>query len=129
MYATEWDIQRAVFEWLAWYGNRPGREAATWAFAVPNGQYRPGQRMEAGMKAGVPDIFVPEARGGYFGLFIELKRPGGTTSDPQDAYITALGDLGYRVLVCVGFDETVAAIEAYFGLQPTPSTLDGIIDV
>lgn len=42
-------------------------------YAIPNGQYRPGQRMEAGVKAGIPDLHLPIARHSRHSLYIELK--------------------------------------------------------
>ena len=46
-------------------------------FHIPNGGSR--NKLEAsnlkkqGVKAGVPDLFLPVGRGSYHGLFIELK--------------------------------------------------------
>lgn len=68
---SEFDMQAKVFELCA--------ERATanddWfmVVAIPNGQYRPGQRMEPGISAGFPDIIVPVARHSRIGLAIELK--------------------------------------------------------
>lgn len=42
-------------------------------YAIPNGQYRPGQRQEAGIRAGMPDLCLPVARGGSHALYLELK--------------------------------------------------------
>lgn len=41
--------------------------------AIPNGQYRPGQRMEPGLRPGFPDLILPIARHGRNGLALELK--------------------------------------------------------
>ena len=68
-------------------------------FAVPNGQYRRGQRPEAGMRAGVPDLCLPAARGGYHGMFIELKVGRNKTSASQRAWLDALRDQGYYCIV------------------------------
>lgn len=62
-----------------------------------------------GVKPGVPDLFLPEARGGYHGLYIELKRVrNGVVSAAQKGWIEALRASGYRVEVCKGW---VAASE------------------
>lgn len=59
-----------------------------------------------GEKAGVPDICLPVPRGGYHGLYIELKRvQGGRISAEQMAWIQDLRAQGYQALVCKGFDE------------------------
>lgn len=72
---SEFDLQTLVFEECA----TRALTNSDWEMvaAVPNGQYRPGQRMEAGLKRGYPDIFValPRIRGNVHrhGLYLELK--------------------------------------------------------
>ena len=93
-------------------------------YHVPNG----GHRVKAvaaklkgqGVKAGVPDLVLPMARGGFFGLYIEFKaRPpyDAAVSPSQDAYLQALNDQGYLAIVCRGSIDAVEAIRAYL-LQP-----------
>lgn len=91
--------------------------------------YRKGERPEAGMKAGVPDMFLAEQRGGYGGLYIEMKRDGrqgeknGGLSDAQVAIILRLREAGYYVAICYGYDEGRAAIERYrSGIVTRPIT-------
>lgn len=65
-------------------------------FAIPNGQYRQGQRMEPGLRPGIPDLFLPVARHGYHGLFIELKVGDNKETENQvkwKRYLTAEGYL------------------------------------
>ena len=64
-------------------------------FAIPNGQYRQGQRMEPGLRAGVPDLFLPVARHGYHGLFIELKCGSNKPSQVQRDWVRNLTAEGY----------------------------------
>lgn len=85
---------------------------------IPNGGKRSkseAARFKAqGVKAGVPDIFLPCARGGYHGLYIELKRTkGGKLSAAQKEWIDALRGQGYKVIVCYGFDEAREVIISY----------------
>ena len=82
-------------------------------YHIPNGGSR--NAIEAaklkrmGVKPGVPDLFLPEARGGYHGLYIEMKRvKNGVVSAAQKGWIKALRESGYRVEVCKGW---VAASE------------------
>lgn len=93
-------------------------------YHVPNGGHR--HKMVAaklkgqGVKAGVPDLVLPMARGGYFGLYIEFKaKPpfDAEVSPSQDAYIQALNAQGYLAIVCRGSIDAVEAIRAYL-LQP-----------
>lgn len=97
---------------------RAGQDPA-WGlvFAIPNGQYRGGQRMEAGLRAGVPDLFVPAMRGGYGGLFIELKCGYNRPSKKQEEWIAALQAQGYYcVVVWDEADKVLAEIERYLSM-------------
>ena len=64
-------------------------------FHIPNGGSRSkaeaGRFKAEGVKAGVPDLFLPVPRGEYHGLFIELKRrQGGRVSDEQKDWLLTL---------------------------------------
>ena len=87
-------------------------------FHIPNGGSR--NKLEAvhlkqqGVKSGVPDLFLAVARGGFHGLFVEMKRAGGgRVSEEQRGWIDALNQGGYRAVVCHGFDEARDAIREY----------------
>lgn len=77
---SEFDMQAKVFELCT-------ERAATnddWLMvvAIPNGQYRPGQRMEPGTRKGFPDLIAPVARHSRIGLALELKvTPNKPTED------------------------------------------------
>lgn len=85
------------------------------AFHIPNGGSRnkaeAGKLRAMGVRAGIPDIFLPVPRGPYHGLFIELKRPAdlsksvGTVSAKQLEWLRALVNQGYYVAVCYGWKE------------------------
>lgn len=85
--------------------------------AIPNGGARSGitgARLKAeGTRAGVPDIFLPALIRNAPGLYLELKRPGGTLSKAQEWWIRELRMEGYRVEVCYGWLEAVRVIEEY----------------
>lgn len=68
----------------------------------------------AGVKAGVPDMFLPVARGGSHGLYIELKRiKGGRVSAEQLAWMEELTREGYTCAVCHGWEEARKVIQTY----------------
>ena len=68
-----------------------------------------------GVRAGVPDLFLPVATGGKHGLFIEMKRTkGGTISPEQKDWLAHLNEQGYRAEVCKGFEAAKAVIQDYF---------------
>ena len=66
-----------------------------------------------GMQRGFPDLFVPLARMGYHGLFIEMKYGKGKLSDPQREWLSRLNNEGYAVCVCYSADEAIGKINKY----------------
>jgi len=89
-------------------------------YHVPNGGSRnkaeAGRLRAEGVKAGVPDLCLPVARGGYHGLYIELKRQrGGRASDLQVEWIEALMKQGYFVAICCGWELAAKTIMKYLG--------------
>lgn len=72
------------------------------------------QQRAMGYLSGTPDIFFPYARGGFHGLFIELKRTaGGRLEDQQRDMIKALIAEGYCAVVCRGYDEARMTLDKY----------------
>lgn len=88
-------------------------------FHIPNGGHRhkatAGRLKAMGVKSGIPDIFVPYAKHGYNGLFIELKslKKGSNTSKAQDDRAIQLMKNGYIVLVCAGWRYALQTIKDY----------------
>lgn len=112
----EADEQTALFRWAAYAAGKYPQLRLM--FHIPNEGLRnprTGQRLkEQGMKPGVPDIFLPCARGVYHGLFIELKRQKySRVSEDQAVWIDRLNRLGYRAVICKGWEAAKAEIVAY----------------
>ena len=111
------DVEQATL--FTWAGLKSGqRPELQLLFHIPNGGSRgkaEAARFKAeGVKAGVPDLFLPVSRGPYHGLFIEMKRQkGGKVSDAQKAWIAALIDQGYLAVVCYGWKDAAELIEDY----------------
>lgn len=88
-------------------------------FHIPNGGSRKDAKEGAhfkrlGVRKGVPDLFLPVARKGMNGLFIEMKREHDfSVSKEQYAWIRALNKEGYGATVCAGFEEARRVIEEY----------------
>lgn len=89
-------------------------------FHIPNGGYRHKSvavdMKRLGVKAGVPDLCIPLAKGGYHGLYIEMKRSNFTPSkltEQQRAWIQLLKKNGYAAFVCAGADNAIKCIEWY----------------
>ena len=140
---SEHSIQSALFAWIAvarmagferaWRFDRTGIlptpvekpviPELAWIFAVPNGgklgdgriQARRGAKMKAeGMKAGVSDIMWPIARGGYHGLFIEMKTPKGRVSQEQSEFLAFARAQGYKATVCRSWESAAKVVESYY---------------
>ena len=79
---------------------------------------------------GVPDLFIAEPRGGYGGLFLEIKKAGTKVFKSngeiykvehlmrQYEVLSRLKDLGYVAEFVIGFDHAKAVIDEYFSLAP-----------
>lgn len=84
---------------------------------IPNGGKR--SKSEAvrframGVKAGVSDIFLPAARCGYHGLYIEMKALDGQVSREQGSFLAAVSEQGYLGVVCYGGEQAVKVISGY----------------
>lgn len=70
----------------------------------------------AGVKPGVPDLFLPVARGGYHGLFIEMKAEAGRESSEQAWWREELTAEGYFSEVCHGYEAAIRVLKWYLEL-------------
>lgn len=116
---TESVEQIGLFRWADWQtGTHPELKRL---FHVPNGGYRnkatAGRLKAEGVKSGVPDVCLPVPRGGFHGLYIEMKRrKGNRTSGDQDDWLTFLQSQGYFTAVCKGWEAAASVILDYLGL-------------
>jgi hypothetical protein len=112
----EHDNQVTLFKWF--YLN-PATRGLT-MFAIPNAHIRTprqGAWVKAeGMMPGVPDIFLMEARGGYHGLFIEMKSTKGKPNDRQIAFRNKAHMKKYCSVFCFSFENAKREIEDYLAL-------------
>ena len=95
-------------------------------YHVPNGGHSikavAGKLKAQGVKAGISDLVLTMARGGFFGLYIEFKAtpPNDAAISPsQHERIRKLNEQGYLAVVCRGHFDTVEQIRAYLRLAPT----------
>lgn len=63
--------------------------------------------------AGVPDLFLPVARGQHHGLFLEVKTEKGRLSPAQASLGDSLRGEGYRVEVVRSVAEGVELVNGY----------------
>lgn len=91
-------------------------------YAVPNG----GERHRAvaaklkaeGVRKGVPDLCLPVARGGYIGLYLELKKAKEAPSAEQWAWLQRLHEAGHRVFIANHPATAVNLILTYLNERP-----------
>lgn len=85
--------------------------------AIPNGGKRPkvtAARLKAeGVVAGVSDMFLFVAAGGYHGLALEFKTEDGQQSPAQKAWQKAVEKQGFKYAIIHNFIEFDETIEAY----------------
>ena len=116
---TEAEEQRALFEWAEWA--KAKHPQLRWMHHIPNGGSRnpieARHLKEQGVKAGVPDIFLPTPNAIHMGLFIEMKRrKGGKVSKEQSMWIHELNKAGYRAVFCKGWEEARDEILKYLSI-------------
>lgn len=113
---SEDDEQAAVMEWAVLMEKQ--LPELSLLFHIANGGYRhpaTASRMKKlGVKAGVPDLFLPVPRGGFHGLWVEMKRrKGGKVSPEQKAWMASLEGEMYRCEVAHGAEEACDFIYKY----------------
>ncbi|EOV1641437.1 VRR-NUC domain-containing protein [Yersinia enterocolitica] len=67
-----------------------------------------------GLRKGVPDLFLALPRGGYAGLWIEMKARHGKLSLQQSKWLQRLDNAGYYTICCFSFDQGVESVVNYF---------------
>lgn len=110
-----------LFRWAAFAENK--YPELKLMYHVPNEGKRSaatGSRLkQAGLKPGVPDIALPVARGGYIGLYIELKYGRNKATENQKNWLRNLESQNHLTAVCYGWEQAKDLIEAYMKLEPT----------
>lgn len=85
--------------------------------AVPNGGWRNkavAAKLKAeGVVAGVADLELNIARGGYHGLKIEMKTEKGKQSPAQKDWQRLIEAQGYRYVICRSLEDFITAIDDY----------------
>lgn len=117
----ESELQRKCVAWFRW--KHP--DHALLLFAVPNGGGR--SKAEAaimkaeGVTAGVADLILLEARGGWGALCIEMKTEmkGSAQSKRQKEWQQAAETFGNRYVVVRTEEEFREVVNAYLGMSPS----------
>ena len=113
---TEFAQQSALFCWASLnVGKYPQLK---WMFAIKNeeksGSVVLGAKAkQAGVKAGVADIFLPSFRKNRLGLFIEMKKPGEKQKPIQIQFQYDMELAGYKYVCCDHWEKAVKEICDY----------------
>jgi len=115
--SSEHNEQVTLFQWASLnVGRWP---CLSRMFAIPNGGHRhpavAGRLKAEGVKAGVPDIFLPWPVSGWCGLWIEMKYGRNKPTKKQRDWLAWLGINGYKTATCWGAEEAIRVIEEYLG--------------
>lgn len=116
---SEHDHQVSLMRWIAL--STPRYPVLGLIFAIPNGGARHikvAAKLKAeGVKKGIPDLFFAYPARGYHGLFIELKTESGRVSKEQKEMIERLSKVGYKAVVCRGWEDAKDEILNYLGVH------------
>jgi len=109
--------QSLLIQWWRWQCSAYGIHEKLF-YAIPNGGNRnaiTGKVLKSeGVRSGIPDLFLAVARGGFHGLYIEMKKShGGVLSDTQKEMLLLLKNQGFKTCVCHGFEEARKEILNY----------------
>lgn len=112
---AEHDLQVAIVtRSLALAGTHP---SILLLHAIPNGDFRGwgvGVKLKAeGVIPGIPDLCMPVARGGFHGLYLELKKGGSKVREEQWEVMEALHAEGFFVRVTNHLATALDIIENY----------------
>lgn len=124
----EGNEQAVLIRWLLGEKKRgtPVGQLYDVTYHVPNGgvrSYKAGAAMKKqGAKAGVSDLVTMDARGGWFGLYMEFKASPPHTAalaKSQHDWLTLAEERGYCAVLAVGLEEAKRVLREYAALVPT----------
>jgi len=118
----EEEDQKLIFKW--WFKQYPNFDKCLFSslngISLGGSKKRRGITIKSakaqGMLNGVSDIQLCVARGGYHGMFIELKRSDGKqydVTDDQWSFIYAMREQGYYATWCAGHKQAIELITDY----------------
>jgi hypothetical protein len=109
---SESEIQKSLIEWARLFPDE-----RRLMFHIPNEAKRSklgyiGQAV-MGTRAGAADLFVPMARAGWNGLFLELKSAGNNPTKTQVAFGADMNACGYAWAWADTIDDAVGIVTRY----------------
>ena len=126
---TEHEEQVSLIKWarereeripeLEWIHSVPNGAKTTFYRSKSGATYSP-QKMymkAEGLKRGVFDLCLPCARGGYNGLYIEMKDGKKKLRPDQEKFMEFVLSEGFLAVVCTSFSHAKAELLAYLNLD------------
>lgn len=109
---TEAQMQTTLMTWL-----RAQHDGRRWSIHIPNEGKRSrvagSVLKKQGLLPGASDILVPIARGGFHGLWFELKAYGKSPTDAQLTFLHAMSEQGYATGWSDDLDSSMYFINRY----------------
>jgi len=68
-----------------------------------------------GVLSGVSDVFIALPKGGFHGLFLELKAGNNKATEHQRLFLEKMTQNGYLAICCTGYEAARAIILTYLG--------------
>lgn len=113
---SEDSLQKQCAGWLKKALLRYGLPQELFWHTPSEGMRKPQYRAKLklmGFRAGIPDIWLALPRAEYHGLYVELKKAGGSPSPDQKKMMSALTAQGYLCFVVNDF-KTFTEITTYY---------------
>ena len=114
--ASEAQEQAAVIEWWRFACRKYGVPEVALLHIANEGTgsvVRGRLQKRQGVRAGVADLFLSVPRGGFSGLWLEMKRKDGWVRPEQREFLIRMQELGYDCAVCRGAEAAREKIHAY----------------
>lgn len=114
---TEHEKQVSLVEWWSWARKR-WKLPEFALFAIPNAgagsqKGQAGKLKAEGVRKGIPDLALSIPRGGFHGLYIEMKRVGERARPDQLEVLSFFRSQGYETAVCEGALDATEVIFRY----------------
>jgi len=117
---SEHESQAAVVAWAK--ENESKWPELKLLYAIPNGYNKSMasaiKAKKEGLRAGIPDLCLPVARGPFIGLYIEMKKKKGVISPAQQGLIELLKQNKHQVYVARSAIDAIAVIKTYMWMSP-----------
>ena len=108
----EEQVQTAIVEYIKW--QYPDVKYCASLGGIRTGLKQAKKAKKTGYVKGFPDLQITEARGGYHGLFIELKFDKQCyPSHEQKKWLEDLEKRGYKAVCSKGYEQTINIINEY----------------